>query len=67
MNGLSRGSNASIVRFVSLEFLKIATIVATEKESKGIARNDYKQVAQEISRAYDTAGTEKKPRERRLV
>jgi hypothetical protein len=65
MKGLARGMSASTARFVSLEFSKIATVVATEKETKGTGRNDDKQVVREISRAYDTLGTGKKRRERR--
>jgi mevalonate kinase len=67
MKGLARGSSASIACFVSLELSKIATVVATEKETKGTVRTDYKQVVHAISSGYDTAGTEKKPREGRLA
>jgi hypothetical protein len=65
MKGLARGSSASIARFVSLEFSKIATEIATEKESKGMSRNDDRHVAHENSRTYPPLGTGKTRRERR--
>jgi hypothetical protein len=67
MYGFARGSRASIARFVSLEFSKIATKIATKKETKGIARNEHKHRSHAISRDYDTVGTGKNAPERRLI
>src|ERR1700730_4093433 len=42
MKGLARGSSASIACFVSLELSKIATVVATEKETSGPTINRWR-------------------------
>jgi hypothetical protein len=50
MNGFSRGTSASTCRFVSFTAF-VATVVATEKATKGIARNDCKHAVYAISMA----------------